>query len=215
MSYPIGSAKRKADGSTASASPALTWLRPSSACGDSHPAVSAPANSGWSASHPCSILRDKLLVQAYEDMLVSTVDAHRSSTQPRPVLNKKRKEDMRMSAFNSTLNTLERAYTKLLHSNLEDELTQEMGAEVRDLSIAIEHELQQHTPVSSDEGSQVLRNMMEHVLYEFSWSQIEEVLQEAADIARDRKAAAYADATSCRRRLKALRQPQQGMFMAS
>ena len=96
-------------------------------------------------------------------MLAFMVVAH-PSTQSRPVLNKKRKEDMRMSAFNSTMNTLERAYTKLLHSTLEDERSEEMAATVRDMGDAIQHKIKQHSLVSSEEGSQGLRNMMEHFL---------------------------------------------------
>ena len=68
-----------------------------------------------------------------------------------------------------------------------------MVASVRDLGAAIKHKMQQNTFGSSGEGSWILDKTMEHCLAEFTWSKIANVFQKAADIAHDRKEAAYAD----------------------
>ena len=63
--------------------------------------------------------------------------AHYHSDEPLPALNKARKEEMRSKSFGPTLNSLQRAYSKLLHETFENEWSSEISDNVQDLAAAI------------------------------------------------------------------------------
>ena len=84
----------------------------------------------------------ELLVQGVLDQVMGDVTeivarAHSHSYAPRPALNQARKEEMRSKSFTPTINSLQRAYSKLLHENFEDQWSSEIAGNVRDLAAAI------------------------------------------------------------------------------
>ena len=70
------------------------------------------------------------LVQGVLDKVMGDVTeivarAHYNSFRPLPALSKARKEELRSRSFGLTINSLQRAYSKLLHENFENEWSSE------------------------------------------------------------------------------------------
>ena len=131
--------------------------------------------------------------------------AHYRSYEPLPVLNKARKEEMRSKSFGPTINSLQRAYSKLLHENFENEWSSEISGNVRDLAAAIEWKLSVKSDEAAEEGIELVRKMLEHLQVEFKWEKILKILESAADIAGIEKANAYKRAKTCEHHLRELR----------
>ena len=123
--------------------------------------------------------------------------AHYRSYEPLPVLNKARKEEMRSKSFGPTINSLQRAYSKLLHENFENEWSSEISGNVRDLAAAIVWKLSVKSEEAAEEGQELMIKMLEHLQVEFKWEKILKILESAADIAGIEKANAYKRANTC------------------
>ena len=117
--------------------------------------------------------------------------AHSHSYEPRPALNQARKEEMRSKSFGPTINSLQRAYSKLLHENFDNQWSSEIAARVRDLAAAIVWKLDMNATEASEEGRELMGEMLEHLQVEFKWEKIVKILELAANIARTEKAYAY------------------------
>ena len=72
-----------------------------------------------------------MLDKAMGDVTEIVARAHYNSFRPLPALNKARKEEMRSRSFGLTINSLQRAYSKLLHENFENEWSSEIAGNVR------------------------------------------------------------------------------------
>ena len=76
-----------------------------------------------------SDISDPLVQGVLENLMhdvENVVKAHRKSFEPLPELNKARKEEMRSKSFGPTLSSLQRAYSKILHENFENEWSSEI-----------------------------------------------------------------------------------------
>ena len=100
------------------------------------------------------------------------VKAHRKSFEPLPELNKARTEEMRSKSFGPTLNSLQRAYSKLLHENIENEWSSEISGNVRDLAAAIVWKLSVKSEEAAEEGRELMIKMLEHLQVEFKWEKL-------------------------------------------
>ena len=136
------------------------------------------------------------------DVTEIVVRAHYKSNEPLPELNKARKEEMRSKSFGPTINSLQRAYSKLLHENFENEWSSEISGNVRDLAAAIEWKLSVKSDEAAEEGMELVRKMLEHLQVEFKWEKILKILESAADIAGIEKANAYKRAKTCQDNLR-------------
>ena len=128
--------------------------------------------------------------------------AHYHSYEPLPALNKARKEEMRSKSFGPIANSLQRAYSKFLHDNFENEWSSEISGNVRDLAAAIEWKLSVKSDEAAEEGMELVRKMLEHLQVEFKWEKILKILESAADIAGIEKANAYKRAKTCQDNLR-------------
>ena len=115
--------------------------------------------------------------------------------EPLPALNYARKEEMRNKSFGRTINSLQRAYSRLLHENFENEWSSEISREVRGLAAAIKWKLSNTT--IAEERWELMIKMLEHLQAEFKWEQILKILESAADIAGIEKTNAYKRAKTC------------------
>ena len=121
------------------------------------------------------------------------VQGHPPGTVEHLPLNEKRNE-MRGQAFGTTLNSLERAYTKFLHVACEDAPSPELSAGVRNLYDSINGKLHANCLDAETADANCSRS---------SWSihrtnssgrkyySVRNVLEEALDIARQEKGNAY------------------------
>ena len=142
------------------------------------------------------------LVQGVLDKLMGDVteivaQAHYHSEEPRPVIG-----EMENRSFGPTLNSLQRAYSKLLHENFENEWSSEISGNVRDLAAAIEWKLSVKSDEAAEEGMELVRKMLEHLQVEFKWEKILKILESAADIAGIEKESAYKRAKTCQDNLR-------------
>ena len=114
------------------------------------------------------------LVQGVLDKLMRDVTeivarAHYKSNEPLPEFNKARKEEMRSKSFGPTLNSLQRAYSKLLHENFESGWSSEISGNLRDLAAAIVWKLNVKSKDAAEEGHELMIKMMENLQIEFKW----------------------------------------------
>ena len=178
--------------------------------------VSQPAGSSTYVSRSSGVTQpagveaptnvSKQLVQGVLDKLMRDVTeivvrAHCKSFEPLPELNKARKEEMRSKSFGPTLNSLQRAYSKLLHENFENEWSSEISGNVRDLAAAIVWKLNVKSEEAAEEGQELMIKMLEHLQVEFKWEKILKILESAADIAGIEKTNAYKRAKTCQENL--------------
>ena len=145
VSQPVGSAQA----SGASRDSGVTQPAGSSTNISRSSGVTQPA--GFEAATNVS----EQLVQGVLDKVMADVTeivarAHYHSYEPLPALNKARTEEMRSKSFGPTINSLQRAYSKLLHENFENEWSSEISGNVRDLAAAIEWKLS----VKSEEAAE-------------------------------------------------------------
>ena len=109
---------------------------------------------------------------------------------------------MRSKSFGPTINSLQRAYSKLLHENFENEWSSEISGNVQDLADAIEWKLSVKSEEAAEEGRELMIKMLEHLQVEFKWEKILKILESAADIAGIEKANAYTRAKTCQDNLR-------------
>ena len=166
----------------------------SSCSGDQHPAASS-----------FSILQADLLERLMNDMTAIVTTAHEPSREPRPALDKTRKLQMRSNSFGSSLNSLQRAYSKLLHEAFENEWSSNVAANVRDLADAVVWKLDANCPQDAEEGKRLMQQMLEHLQVEFKWEKILAILEAAAGVARTNKADSYQNAKACQEQLREIR----------
>ena len=146
-------------------------------------------------------LLDKVMV----DVTDIVVRVHYNSFRPLPALNKARKVEMRNRPLAPTINSLQRAYSKLLHENFENEWSSEIAGNVRDLADAIVWKLSVNAREATEEGRELMIDMLEHLQVEFKWEKILMILESAADIAGIEKANAYKRAKTCQDNLREMR----------
>jgi hypothetical protein len=175
--------------------------------GDAHPARRF-LNQGASSSNDnsFSILQASVLESLMSDMTVITIAAHEPCLEPRPAQDKTRKLEMRSGSFGSALNSLQRAYSKLLHEAFENEASPKVSANVRNLADAVAWKLQANcSHEDAEEGKRLMHQMLAHLQVEFKWEKISTILEAAAEVARTEKSNAYRDAKACQDQLRDIR----------
>ena len=110
-----------------------------------------------------------MLDKAMGDVTEIVARAHYNTFRPLPVLSKARKVEMRGRGFGPTISSLQRAYSKLLHENFENEWSSEIAANVRDLADAIVWKLHVKSNEAAGEGEELMIKMLEHLQVEFKW----------------------------------------------
>ena len=130
--------------------------------------VTQPAGSE-AATNVSEQLVQGVLDKVMGDVTEIVARAHYHSYEPLPALNKARKEEMRSKSFGPTLNSLQRAYSKLLHENFENEWSSEISGNVRDLAAAIVWKLNVKSEEAAEEGQELMIKMLEHLQVEFMW----------------------------------------------
>ena len=166
--------------------------------------VTQPAGSE-AATNVSEQLVEGVLDKLMGDVKEIVAQAYYHTDEQLPALNKARKEKMRSKAFGPTLNSLQRAYSKLLHETFENEWSSEISSNVWDLSKAITWKLSVKSEEAADEGQEIMIKMLEHLMLEFTWEKILKILESAEDIAGNEKANAYKRAKTCQDNLRGLR----------
>ena len=138
------------------------------------------------------------------DITAMTSQFHKPSSEPRPPLNKTRKLEMRFSSFGSSLNSLQRAYSKLMDQGFENKQTEPLAANVRNLADALFWKLEANCHEDAEEGKYLVHEMLEHLQVEFKWQKIAQFLEAAAEVARSHKADSYENAKTCQELIRAV-----------
>ena len=110
------------------------------------------------------------------------------------------------------MNTLHRAYQKLLREGAETGSTEthsrdDLAATVRDLADAIMHKFRTNRPENAAEAQRQLRLMLENLMEEHVWRRVADVLRQAASQAAENAERGYERSQICRREITSLRQP--------
>ena len=110
------------------------------------------------------------------------------------------------------MNTLHRAYQKLLREGAETGSTEthsrnDLAATVRDLADAIMHKFWTNRPENAAEAQRQLRLMLQNLMEEHVWRRVADVLQQAASQAAENAERGYERSQICRREITSLRQP--------
>ena len=146
-----------------------------------------------------------MLQQLKDEITPIMKHAHQHSFQPRPAITKG-KIEMRRAAFGTTLNSLQRAYSKLLHETFQSQWSSEVAADVRSLAETVVWKLTTNCKESAVvDVKGLIVEMLEHLLDEFKWEKILKIVESAADVARTEKAKAYQEARACQNQLRATR----------
>ena len=83
------------------------------------------------------VMLANMLQQLKDEITPIMYNAHQPSLMPSPAMNEARKIEMKRVAFGTTLNSLQRAYSKLLHETFESQWSSEVAANVRNLADAV------------------------------------------------------------------------------
>ena len=134
------------------------------------------------------------------------VDAHQPVLEPRPVMDRSQKNEMRKMAFGTTVNTLQRSYSKLLHATFEGQHSPEIAGGVRNLADSVVWKLKANCESSADQGERLMKEMLEHLQVEFKWEKAVKILEAATEVARGKKATAYEYVRISEDRLRNIRQ---------
>ena len=141
------------------------------------------------------------------ELSTSIIRAHQPSSERRHAINKVRMIEMRSQGFRTTLNCLERAYSKLLHHTFENQWESQIAAQVRDLADAVVDRLYKNLDrESAEKGDYLMREMLEHLQREFKWAKMLAILESAAEAAREQKAQVYEEACVCQSELRDIEQ---------
>ena len=157
-------------------------------------------------------LKDEVLQWTYQSFMETMQALHQQSTHTRPCLDRSRIQEMQRNTLSSTMNTLHRAYQKLLREGAETGSTEthsrdDLAATVRDLTDAIMHKFRTNRPQNAAEAQRQLRLMLQNLMEEHVWRRVADVLRQAASQAAENAERAYERSQSCRREITSLRQP--------
>ena len=157
-------------------------------------------------------LKDEVLQWTYQSFMETMEALHQQSTHTRPCLDRSRIQEMQRNTLSSTMNTLHRAYQKLLREGAETGSTEthsrdDLAATVRDLTDAIMHKFRTNRPENAAEAQRQLRLMLQNLMEEHVWRRVADVLRQAASQAAENAERAYERSQSCRREITSLRQP--------
>ena len=156
-------------------------------------------------------LKDEVLQWTYQSIMETMQALHQESTHTRPYLDRSRRKEMQRNTLSSTMNTLHRAYQKLLRAGAEAGSTEthsrdDLAATVRDLADAISHKFQTNRPENAAEAQRQLKLMLKTLLEEHMWRRVADVLRQAASQAAENAERAYERSQICRREITSLRQ---------
>ena len=157
-------------------------------------------------------LKDEVLQWTYQSFMETMEALHQQSTHTRPCLDRSRIQEMQRNTLSSTMNTLHRAYQKLLREGAETGSTEthsrdDLAATVRDLTDAIMHKFRTNRPENAAEAQRQLRLMLQNLMEEHVWRRVADVLQQAASQATENAERTYERSQNCRREITSLRQP--------
>ena len=157
-------------------------------------------------------LKDEVLQWTYQSFMETMVALHQQTTHTRPCLDRSRIKEMQRNTLSSTMNTLHRAYQKLLREGAETGPTEthsrdDLVATVSDLAHAIKHKFWTNRPENAAEAQRQLRLMLQNLMEEHVWRRAADVLQQAASQAAENAERAYERSQICRREITSLRQP--------
>ena len=190
-------AKRRRQSLSGDAHPTQQFVNPyvDSSSGDDHLAESFD-----------DVMLANMLQQLKDEITPIMKHAHQPSLMSSPAMNEARKIEMKQVAFGTTLNSLQRAYSKLLHETFESQWSSEVAANVRNLADAVVWKLTTNCKESAVvEVEGLIVKMLEHLQDEFKWEKILKIVESAADVARTEKAKAYQEARACQNQLRATR----------
>ena len=157
-------------------------------------------------------LKDEVLQWTYQSFMETMQALHQESTHTRPCLDRSRIQEMQRNTLSSSMNTLHRAYQKLLREGAETGSTEthsrdDLAATVRDLADAIMHKFWTNRPENAAEAQRQLRLMLQNLMEEHVWRRVADVLQQAASQAAENAERGYERSQICRREITSLRQP--------
>ena len=157
-------------------------------------------------------LKDEVLQWTYQSFMETMQALHQQSTHTRPCLDRSRIQEMQRNTLSSTMNTLHRAYQKLLREGAETGSTEthsrdDLAATVRDLADAIMHKFWTNRPENAAEAQRQLRLMLQNLMEEHVWRRVADVLRQAASQAAENAERGYERSQICRREITSLRQP--------
>ena len=157
-------------------------------------------------------LKDEVLEWTHQSFMSTMQALHQQSTHTRPCLDRSRIQEMQRNTLSSTMNTLHRAYQKLLREGAETGYTEthsrdDLVATVRDLADAIMHKFRTNRPENAAEAQRQLRLMLQNLMEEHVWRRVADVLRQAASQAAENAERAYERSQICRREITSLRQP--------
>ena len=155
-------------------------------------------------------LQDEVLQWTYQSFMDLMKALHQKSTHARPSLDRSRIQQMQRNTLSSTMNTLHRAYQKLLREGVETGSTEthsrdDLAAAVRDLADAIKHKFLTNRPENAAEAQRQLEDMLQNLMEELVWRRVADVLREATSQALENAERAYERSQVCRRELTSLR----------
>ena len=157
------------------------------------------------ATSVISILQRDLLESLKQEVLTIVGTALEGNPEPPIVRDRTWKLEVRSKAFGTTVNSLQRAYAKMLHEVIDDERSFEVAANVRNLASAVAWKLEVNCPKHAEEGMRLMEEMLSHFDDEFCWVKIVAILEGAAKVARTKKAESYLDALACQEQLREIR----------
>ena len=157
-------------------------------------------------------LKDEVLQWTYQSFMSTMQALHQQSTHTRPCLDRSRIQEMQRNTLSSTMNTLHRAYQKLLREGAQTGSTEthsrdDLTATVRDLADAIKHKFWTNNPENGAEAQRQLNLMLDNLMVEHAWRRVADVLQQAASQAAENAEREYERSQICRREITSLRRP--------
>ena len=205
--------------------------RPAAALGSDSERTFKRGKSQSGDSYPAQLVQDNLLDQMMNDVTAKIAAAHKPTGKPRSTQGKSSSISVSCSAdmpqhpmpvvlpctsqmgryrrrrtaqkgFASTVNSLQRAYSKMLHETFDNECSSDVSVSVRSLADAVTSKLQAHCPGDAEEGTLLMKKMLEHLKIEFKWDKIAGLLEAAAEEARRKKEECYWHAKACEEELR-------------
>ena len=136
------------------------------------------------------------------------VALHQQTTHTRPCLDRSRIKEMQRNTLSSTINTLHRAYAKLLRQGAETGVSRDdLIATVRNLAVAIRHKFRTNRPENAAEAHDQLEHMLENLQEEHVWRRVADVFRQADLLAAENAEGAFERSQICRREITSLSQP--------
>ena len=116
-----------------------------------------------------------MLVRLMGDKTARTAPAHHLSSnvlEQLPAKDKSRKLEMTGAAFGSTLHSLQRAYSKLLHEAYGDQCSSEVAASVRKLADTVIWKVRTNCCESAEDGGGLMEELLEYLQVQFKYERI-------------------------------------------